>query len=92
MVHHNAYFPDDVASLVKGMDENARLFPNKIFEVQRAISENDIVAVHSKFQMNVDEPFYSVMHIFRFQNGKIAEMWDFAQMVPENSPNKNGMF
>lgn len=33
-----------------------------------------------------------VMHIFRFENNKIVELWDFGQAVPENMVNENGMF
>jgi predicted SnoaL-like aldol condensation-catalyzing enzyme len=32
------------------------------------------------------------MHIFRFDTGKIAEIWDFGQPVPEEPVNENGMF
>jgi hypothetical protein len=32
------------------------------------------------------------VHIFRFQNDLIAELWDIGQAVPENSPNQFGMF
>ena len=30
------------------------------------------------------------MHIFRFETGKIAELWDFGQPVPENPVAKTG--
>lgn len=34
----------------------------------------------------------AVVHIFSFHEGKIVEMWDVGQPVPEDSPNENGMF
>jgi hypothetical protein len=37
--HHNAYFPGDAESLMRGMEENAAKNPNKVLEVQRAIAE-----------------------------------------------------
>ncbi len=32
------------------------------------------------------------MHIFRLDDGKIVEMRDCGQAIPENSPNSDGAF
>ena len=32
------------------------------------------------------------VNIFRFENGRIAELWDVGQPMPEESPNQYGMF
>ena len=32
------------------------------------------------------------VHIFRFEQGRIAELWDLAQPISTDSPNENGMF
>jgi predicted SnoaL-like aldol condensation-catalyzing enzyme len=37
-------------------------------------------------------PAFALAHIFRFENGRIAELWDIAQPAPSDSPNQNGMF
>lgn len=34
----------------------------------------------------------AVVHLFRFENGRIAEFWDVGQAVPENPVNEHGMF
>jgi predicted SnoaL-like aldol condensation-catalyzing enzyme len=34
----------------------------------------------------------TMMHIFKFDQDKIIELWDFGQFVPENLVNENGMF
>ena len=34
----------------------------------------------------------AVVHFFRFEKGRIAEMWDVGQEIPSDSPNENGMF
>lgn len=34
----------------------------------------------------------AVVHIFRFVEGRIAELWDLGQAVPEASANPYGMF
>ena len=35
---------------------------------------------------------YAVVHIARFHEGKIVELWDIVQQIPAGSPNKLGMF
>lgn len=92
MRHHNPYFPGDPASLQRGMEENQRECPNKIFEIQRTIAEGDLVAVHSRLRMSAENPAMAVVHILRFENGRVAEMWDIGQPEPEESVNENGMF
>ncbi|PMC37930.1 polyketide cyclase [Bacillus sp. UMB0899] len=90
--HHNPYFRGDAESLMLAMEENASKNPNKIFEVKRVIGEGDIVAVHSHVKQNQDDLGGAVVHIFRFHNDLIAELWDVGQPIPENSPNENGVF
>jgi len=38
------------------------------------------------------EPGAAVVHVFRFEGDRIAELWDVGQEVPADSPNQNGMF
>ncbi|MBI5265755.1 MAG: nuclear transport factor 2 family protein [candidate division Zixibacteria bacterium] len=90
--HHNPYFAGDAASLAKGMTDSAVQFPNKVFEVKRILEDGDLVAVHARVRISPDGPDYALIHIFRFENGKIAELWEAAQEVPKSSPNANGMF
>lgn len=90
--HHNPYFPGDANSLMLAMKENATQNPNKILKVKLAIQEGDTVAVHSHVKQNPDDLGGAVVHIFRFQNNHIVEMWDIGQPIPENCPNENGMF
>lgn len=92
MSHHNPYFPGDAKSLQKGMEDNHRDYPDKIFEVQRAIADDGLVAVHSHLRGNEEDRGMATIHILRFQNNKIVEMWDIAQPVPEKEINENGMF
>ncbi len=89
--HHNPYFAGDTKSLMEGMEENHQRFPNKKFTVQRVLEDGDLVAVHGEVLLDAATRV-AVVHIFRFENGLIAELWDIGQAVPENSPNINGMF
>lgn len=90
--HHNPYFPSDAAALKQGMLDNARKNPDKRFEVQRAIAEGPLVMVHSRIQMPSNALTIAVAHIFRFEDGKIAELWDIGQAQPELMANELGMF
>jgi predicted SnoaL-like aldol condensation-catalyzing enzyme len=90
--HHNAYFAGDVDTIAKAMDDNAKMFPAKVLEVQRALRDGDLVAIHSRLLMTPQDIGVAVVHLFRFEGDKIAELWDVVMQVPEDSPNENGVF
>ncbi|PWW26929.1 putative SnoaL-like aldol condensation-catalyzing enzyme [Cytobacillus oceanisediminis] len=90
--HHNPFFRGDADSLMLAMEENAVQNPNKILKIKKAIQENDTVAVYSHVKQNPEDLGGAVVHIFRFQDDQIVELWDVGQPIPEDSPNKNGMF
>ena len=90
--HHNAYFPSDAESLKTAMEENAAQNPNKVLEIQRALQDGDLVAVHSHVRQHPGDRGAAMVHIFRFQGDRIVELWDVGQAVPESSPNELGMF
>ena len=92
MKHHNAYFHGDAESLKKGMIEAHTKFPNTSINIKHVLEEGNIVAVHSHVKMQSEDPGVAVVHIFRIENKKIAEMWDIGQQIPKESPNKNGLF
>ena len=90
--HHNPYFRGDAESLMLAMEENAAQNPNKIFEVKQAIQEGNTVAVYSHVRQNPNHLGAAVVHIFRFDDNLIVEMWDVGQPIPEDSPNEKGIF
>lgn len=90
--HHNPFFQGNAEALMAAMEENTAQYPNKVFEVQRALEDGELVAVHSRVRLKPGDPGVATVHIFRFEGDRIAELWDVGQAVPENSPNKNGMF
>ncbi len=90
--HHNPYFPGDATSLKAGMLQAHEKFPNTTLEVQHTFAEGDLVAVHSRVKHSTDTPEISVVHIFRFEQRRIAEMWDVGIEAPKDSPNENGLF
>jgi len=90
--HHNPFFEGTAAALSAGMEDNARQNPDKVIEVKRVIAEGDLVVIHSHVRLNSDTPGAAVVHIFRFEHGRIVELWDVGQPIPENSQNQYGMF
>jgi predicted SnoaL-like aldol condensation-catalyzing enzyme len=92
MLHHNTAFAGDAASLEKAMEENYSQFPHKIIDDKHALEDGGFVTVHSHVRVRAEDPGFAVVHLFRFQDDHIVEMWDIGQAVPENSPNENGMF
>jgi predicted SnoaL-like aldol condensation-catalyzing enzyme len=89
--HHNPYFEGSAESLLAAMQENAAQNPGKVLDVKHAIAEGDFVAIHSHVRHNPEEPGFVVVYIFRFEQGRIVELWDLAQEIPEKSPNQYGM-
>ena len=92
LIHHNVYFNSNPETIMLAMEDSAIMNPDKIFEIQRTLMDGNLVAVHSFVQQNAEDLGYAVMHIFRFEKDKIAEMWDFGQAVPKEMINENGMF
>ncbi|WP_043933250.1 nuclear transport factor 2 family protein [Bacillus sp. EB01] len=90
--HHNPYFRGDAESLMLAMEENAGENPNKTLQVKHVVEEGDNVMIHSHIKQKQDDPGAAVVHIFRFYDDFIVEMWDVGQPIPENSPNENGAF
>ena len=90
--HHNPAFRGDAAALKEAMQANARENPDKCLEVQRALQDGNEVVVFSRVRQRPDDRGAAVVHLFRFENGMIAELWDVGQAVPEESVNENEMF
>lgn len=90
--HHNPYFEGPAEALYTAMKENAIQNPRKAIDVKRVIAEGEFVVVHFLVKHKPDELGAAVKQIFRFENGKIVEMWDLGQPVPAESPNQHGMF
>jgi predicted SnoaL-like aldol condensation-catalyzing enzyme len=91
--HHNQYFPGDRRSLMAAMAEAHDRNPGKQLEIKRSVCEGEIVMTHSRvIQATPDGRDIAVVHIFRFADGKIAELWDVGQVIDQTSPNTRGMF
>jgi predicted SnoaL-like aldol condensation-catalyzing enzyme len=90
--HHNAYYRGDRESLLRAMEDNAAKNPNKVLDVKLALEDGHYVAVHSHVRQHPQDRGAAVVHLFRFEGERIAELWDVGQALPPESPNQNGMF
>ena len=90
--HHNPYFQGDAATLMAAMEENALTNPSKAIEIKHTVEEGDRVAIHARVKLKPGDLGIATIHLFRFEDDCIVELWDVGQPVPEQSPNENGMF
>jgi predicted SnoaL-like aldol condensation-catalyzing enzyme len=90
--HHNPYFAAGFDALRTGMKENYRQFPDKLITIKHAMGEGDMVAVHSHVVLKTGDLGVATLHLFRFEDGKIVELWDFGQPIQADSPNSDGPF
>lgn len=92
-LHHNQYFKGDRESLLRAMQEASKSDPNKCIEIKRVYEDGDTVITHSLVtRQDAHAPSIAVVHIFRFENDRIVELWDLGQPISKDSPNENGMF
>ena len=90
--HHNPHFPADAQSLARAMAQNAAENPQKVLEVRHVLEEGHFVVVHGRVRQRPDASDIALVHIFRFVDRRIVELWDLGQPVPADSPNRLGMF
>jgi predicted SnoaL-like aldol condensation-catalyzing enzyme len=90
--HHNFSFPPGWDALRAGMEAAAAQAPDKTMTVRNVISDGTMVAVHSHVVPAPGDPGIAVVHLFRFADGKIAELWDLGQRIDPDSPNTDGPF
>ncbi len=90
--HHDPYFPPGFAALKAAMAENRSQSPDKVYRVVNAIAEGETVAIHGHLVPSPGEKGLVVVHILKFQGGRIVELWDCGQPIPADSPNIDGAF
>jgi predicted SnoaL-like aldol condensation-catalyzing enzyme len=90
--HHNPYFAAGMPTLLDAIAAAAKESPGAEFAVQRVVAEDEYVVVHSHVRHRPGTAGIAVVHIFRFDGDRIAELWDVGQPVPEHNPNTDGMF
>lgn len=91
-IQHNPAVENGTEGFIAYFERMQVEYPDKSIEFVRAISEGDLVALHTH-QIWPDQDEYVTMDFFRFDDkGKIVEHWDSIQQIPKNSANKNTMY
>src|SRR5689334_1576703 len=90
--HHNPYFGAGMPALLDAIEKTAHASPTRTSEVKRVMVDGDYIVVHSHVRPKPDDPGAAVVHIFRFAQNRIAELWDVGQPIPAVNPNADGMF
>ncbi len=90
--HHNPFFTADADALMTAMEDNARQHPRKSFDLHHALEDGDLVALHAHVHFEPGDRGVALVHVFRFEGDRIAELWDVGQPVPDTSPNVHEMF
>jgi predicted SnoaL-like aldol condensation-catalyzing enzyme len=92
-IHHNQYFKGDRQSLLNAMQEASKATPNRAVDVKRVYEDGDTVITHSLVtREDPAAPGIAVVHIFRFEQDRVVELWDLGQPVLKESPNEHGLF
>ena len=89
-IHHNQYFKGDRQSLLNAMEEAHKTSPNKSIEIKKVYEDGNTVITHSLVKKT--EQDIAVVHIFRFENGKVVELWDLGMLIMKDGPNEHGLF
>ena len=90
--HHNVFTPAGMRSLKEGMKENDDQFPDKKLTIKHIVSDGDIVMTHSHLVMKPGAKGMVVVHVLRFADDKIVELWDSGQAIPDTAINSDGAF
>jgi predicted SnoaL-like aldol condensation-catalyzing enzyme len=92
-IHHNQFFKGDRQSLLTAMQDASKTSPNKSIEITHVYEDGDTVITHSRVtRRDAAAPEIAVVHIFRFANDRVSELWDVGQPIAKDSPNENGVF
>jgi predicted SnoaL-like aldol condensation-catalyzing enzyme len=90
--HHNPYFAAGMPALLDAIEAAAKASPRRTTDVKHVVAEGDYVVVHSHVRQDPAARGAAVVHLFRFDGDRIAELWDVGQPIPEDNANADGMF
>lgn len=89
-IQHNPAVADGKMALKEAAAQWFKGTPKEKIDIQHLSSEGDFVYIHTKSKRGTVT--FSIIDIFRLENGKIVEHWDVGQEVPEKSANDHPMF
>jgi predicted SnoaL-like aldol condensation-catalyzing enzyme len=91
-IQHNPLVGNGKEPFILYFERMQEEYPDKSIEFVRAISQDDLVALHTH-QTWPGNQEYVTMDFFRFdEEGKIVEHWDAMQEIPDGTLNGNTMY
>jgi predicted SnoaL-like aldol condensation-catalyzing enzyme len=91
-IQHNPLVANGKEAFIEYFEKMHQEFPEKSIEFLRAVSEGNLVALHTHQTWPGDQE-YVTMDFFRFDvSGKIVEHWDAIQGIPETTLNGSPMY
>lgn len=91
-IQHNQHFPDGKTQFIDYFTQYFKDNPQAKNTIKRVIADGDLVALHVHSTKNDQDLGKAIVDIFRLENGKIVEHWDFIEAVTKKSTNSNTMF
>ena len=89
-IQHNPSLPDGKEAIKDAAGKWFQGAPKDTIDLHHLGADGDFVYIHTKAKFG--DKTFSVLDIFRLENGKIVEHWDIIQEVPEQSMNSHPMF
>jgi predicted SnoaL-like aldol condensation-catalyzing enzyme len=91
-IQHSPHMEDGREAVLAVFAKRYEKYPKLSMSVKRTASEGDLVWMHLHVKRTPDSLGASVIHIFRMEDGKLAEHWGVGQPVPKTAKNTNTMF
>lgn len=91
-IQHAPHVADGREAVLSLFANRYAKYPELSMSVKRTATDGDLVWLHLHVKRTPDALGTAMVHIFRMENGKIAEHWGVAQPVPDVSKNSNTMF
>jgi predicted SnoaL-like aldol condensation-catalyzing enzyme len=89
-IQHNPGVTDGKEALKNAVRVWFKGAPKEKIDIEHLAADGNFVYIHTKSKRG--NAIYSVIDIFRIENGKIVEHWDVQQEVPKQSVNPHPMF
>lgn len=91
-IQHSSLAEPGVQALKDWLDARRLDSPDAVQKIHRAFADGDYVIVHVELHRWPGDPGFSIVDIFRMEEGMVAEHWDVLQEIPVDPINPNGMF
>ncbi len=89
-IQHNPILPDGRKPLKDWVTNIFKDAPKEQVDIHHLSADSNLVYIHTRAKFG--NKIYSVIDIFRVEDGIIHEHWDVMQEVPEKSANPHPMF